>query len=659
MEFQDYASKEAHGLIAQLLAGRSDSSVQHLRTIRDALDAAARALESPPPFDREVQELADRLTEAAADDVRRVQEDARSSVDAVRRDLDDARTELSDLNVRRDRLQDELHAARDERERLETSLAETQAAAEGLRADAQTERERADAADRDLAVTVEAHTELENEYRKVEAECRKLEGECRKAEAAARDEAHARGAVDEQLQDVRGLLDLALAEAARFQAQLEQQTSDSDAVRSAHGAIAQELFALRESHDRLDAACRTADEAVRMEAAARAAVEDALQETRGLLDVALNEAANLRTQIDAGAAETWALRGELDAAGDTRAERDAVEFARVSIAAELDASRARVEALEIARAQHDDHQRQLQAQLDLVLQSEASLRDQAAGHEREKTGVSAEAWALRGDVDRMVSLLDASVRAVDDLAGAATITDLLATLGRRLSAQFSRVALFRVKGNRLEGEHHYGFDQTTDVTKLVIPLSVDSLLTRVVTSGSLERLTEHELAERGGTPFGGAPFSAVALPLALQDETLAVVYAEHADPPGSAAVHESSMGFARLLAAQTIVLLMRHTQELKMLAELRDYAQMLLQEAEHMYSADSEAGKSSADLRKRLKDNLDCARQLYGHRAAMEGPAAAALFEEHIASAIDASGPFAKDLAAIVEQSPVALGRTG
>jgi hypothetical protein len=78
---------------------------------------------------------------------------------------------------------------------------------------------------------------------------------------------------------------------------------------------------------------------------------------------------------------------------------------------------------------------------------------------------------------------------------------------------------------------------------------------------------------------------------------------------------------------------------------------MLLQEAQHMYVADAEAGRSAEDLRKRLKDNLDCACQLYAHRAALEGTAAAGLLDEQIAVAIEADTLFAQDLATILDQA--------
>jgi hypothetical protein len=143
------------------------------------------------------------------------------------------------------------------------------------------------------------------------------------------------------------------------------------------------------------------------------------------------------------------------------------------------------------------------------------------------------------------------------------------------------------------------------------------------------------------------------LPIVLQGTTLGVVYADDSDMPDSArgpAVQESSIGFARLLVGQVVVLLVRHTHELKTLAELTQYATTLLQEAKEMYQADTEAGKSTELVRTRLKDNIDCASQLYAYRAAMEGRTAAALFDEQILAEIEGTTPFARDLAAVVGQ---------
>ena len=169
---------------------------------------------------------------------------------------------------------------------------------------------------------------------------------------------------------------------------------------------------------------------------------------------------------------------------------------------------------------------------------------------------------------------------------------------------------------------------------------MDSLITRAASSGSFEQLMGDELEDSSRAPFGGTPTVALAMPIAFQGETLAVVYADSDQPVSDRgpAGHDASIGFAKLMVRTAGVLLMRLSQELKMLNELRDYAAMLLQEAQEMYSADIEAEKSDDERRSRLKDTIECARQLYAQRAALEGSAAATLFDDRIAAVIETDG---------------------
>jgi hypothetical protein len=78
---------------------------------------------------------------------------------------------------------------------------------------------------------------------------------------------------------------------------------------------------------------------------------------------------------------------------------------------------------------------------------------------------------------------------------------------------------------------------------------------------------------------------------------------------------------------------------------------MLLQEAEEMYSADLESDRSEEERRSRLKDTIECARQLYAQRAALEGAGAATLLDDRIDMKIEAepSTPFGRDLAAVMD----------
>jgi chromosome segregation ATPase len=611
MEFHDYAAQETSALLSRLIASRSEASARQLQALRETLDAAKEALTEPPQVDHDLREVVGRLTHAAAEEVRRVRDDAQVSLAAVRSELD---------------------AERAAHRSVATSLIEAEQSISALRSEVDAERERAAAADRDLTVTLEAHSELESA--------------CRAAEAACQHETQLKAALEEDLKEAREQLDLALGEAAQHRARIEHLTPELARLEG-------ELQEARALHAETEAARQTFESAQRQEADARIAAEADLQATRTLFDAEVANAARLAVELEAQASECVALRVDLANALQDGAERDALRAQRDSMAVERDAviaqlgaSNGRVQALESSQARHEATIRQLEAALQHDRQGDSRSRDQLVIAQQESATLRAEAEALRSDVTRVVSLLDASVYIVDELAKATTVPELLAALVNGLSLEFPRVALFRVKGNCVEGEMQVGFEQTTDVTKFVFPLTLDSLLTRVVGSRTLERLTGAALTADGATPFGGSPAAALALPIVLQGETLAVVYAEHSNP--GLETDNASAGFAKLLVGEAAVLLMRHTHELKTMNELREYAAMLLREAEQMYTADAETGKAADDLRTRLKGNLDCARQLYSHRATLEGPAAAVLLDEQIAVAVQSQTPFAQDLATVV-----------
>ena len=95
MEFRDYAAKETAALFSRLLASQAEASVQHLRSLRDALDAASRGIEDaasgPPGTDEDVQELIRRLNTAAGTAakvaVQKVQKEAQAALEVVQNDL--------------------------------------------------------------------------------------------------------------------------------------------------------------------------------------------------------------------------------------------------------------------------------------------------------------------------------------------------------------------------------------------------------------------------------------------------------------------------------------------------------------------------------------------------------------------------------------------
>jgi chromosome segregation ATPase len=528
--------------------------------------------------------------------------------------------------------QTELAGERERGERLTTSLSEVQAQADILLADlaeaeTQAEQHRTDLAD--------AHAQTETvrrELAEVHAQTEGLRSEL----------GEARG----QLEGLRSELGDARGQIETLRADLHRETERADAVD-------RDLDAAIEAHANVDAARLEAENECKRLASAVATAETELADVRGLLDASVAQAARLGMQLDANAAENGTLAADLSAA---QAELAAARTQREAIAAQLDASRTRIQTLERNQSVHEDRVRQLEQALGAANDTAEALRAEVSarpdGPDQGSLDAIAEASSLRDDLARMGSILESSTQAVEELSEKTTINDLFAALVRHLAGEFSRVALFRVKANRLEGEDQIGFDQTTDITKLVLPLNVDSLITRAASSGSFEQLVGSELDDSSRAPFGGTPTVALAMPISFQGETLAVVYADSDQPLSDRgpAGHEASIGFARLMVRTAGVLLMRLSQELKTLNELRDYAAMLLQEAQEMYMADTEAEKGAEERRSRLKDTIECARQLYAQRAALEGSAAASLFDDRIAAALESDGdsPFGHDLGAIV-----------
>ena len=658
MEFPNYASSEISAVIAGLLEKQSGHALHQLDAMREALEAAARTLAAPSRTDQHVQELVSRLTAAADGEVQRIRAEASAAIDKSRNEL---RAHLAD------------------HEKLGAALARAEAEGALLKSELHTAQERLESADRDLTITVEAHAEVEGRLRKLEAEWARA--------------AQARSAIENDLAQAHATVEHLLADVEQLRKQIERHVAENAAlheqaaqVRTAfeqRDALADEVERTRGHVQALEAALADAQRirehrdrlATDLDAAGRR-IHDLESELGGAQRQAREHGDRLGAQLEVTGRRIEELERELATAHQAREHRDrlAVEVDATSqrihaLERELAAARdvaqeheetivrlettaGRVPTLEASHAQQEDQLQQLTRRLEEALRSEARLQEKLASRPAElPAGEDNDLEVMRAEVDRMVALLDASARAVTEMAATTTANDLLTELLKRLSLQFSRVALFRVKGNRLEGEQQVGFDDAANVTKLAFPLSADSMLVRAINSRTLESVTGSDTAARTGLPFGGSPTAAVAVPIVLQGATVAVVYGDDSDMPDWArgpAVHESSVGFARLLVGQVAVLLMRHTHEMKTLAELRQYATTLLQEAKEMYLADAQAGKPADLLRSRLKDNLECASQLYTYRAAMEGTAAAALLDEQIVAELEESTPFAQDLAKVV-----------
>jgi hypothetical protein len=136
-----------------------------------------------------------------------------------------------------------------------------------------------------------------------------------------------------------------------------------------------------------------------------------------------------------------------------------------------------------------------------------------------------------------------------------------------LGREFSRVALFRARASRLECVKHVGFDFEGDVSKVMIPISLDCLLTRAVASKRTETFVTGSSQEPCVVPFGGTPSCAVALPLISGDASVAVIYADDSDLLEFGAVPaELLVKFADLVWQHAVLVLQRMSAAQKMLA---------------------------------------------------------------------------------------------
>lgn len=463
-----------------------------------------------------------------------------------------------------------------------------------------------------------------------------------KASTAAIEDAvkRARDEAQKASDALRSQFDAAVKEKAAVAAQLKDAQTGVERLRGEAKAAAERVDAVGRQ---LEEARKTAEKAE----ASRADLTAARDEHSNARKVAETDLRKARETVDALRAELATATKGLERAAAERLEADeasaaanshsqAAEAKLTAVTELLTKSASKVKNLEQA---HQDSARKIQA-LEAKLQSAASA-PAAAPAAAPVPGASA-------------PVLDELLATFQALASATTIGEVLTTVVEQMAAQFPRVALFRVKKGHLQGEHQIGFDLKTDIGKLVLPLGMDSLPSRAASSGQIESLTGEALKDNRITPFSGAPSCALAIPIVVAGDTLAVVYADDSGAPKNVrGAADTRARYADAVRHYAVALLMRVTKELKALAELQKYAASLLHEMEQMYDADVESGITGADLQKRLVGNLDFARSIYGSRTAVEGADAATLLDEELSSLIDArkGTPFGRDLAAAAGHS--------
>jgi len=423
--------------------------------------------------------------------------------------------------------------------------------------------------------------------------------------------------------------------------------------------------------------------ALRKEQKEAAASIESLQQSKSTLEARLEEVESARTEaeksLEAEQLANTELAERITAEHDLKVQLEQAlateQSMRAACEEELVALRAKVEhathelsQLHVERdtvlaeqeAVSTEHARalvDLQSRLDAAIAAEARLRKQASAKpapakekDKHKEGEPREDVRQHA-LGYLGQSFDGLVKVAEAMAEAVSMEQVLNAMVESLAAEFSRVALFRVQRNRLEGVREVGFKDHVDLSNIVVPRTIDSLLTRAVKSGRVETLSGTEVADASGTPFGGTPTAVLAMPIVVDGDAYAVVYADDAGETGKTfGSPELRTKFAELLQQYSSPLLGRLASELKALAGMREYATLLVDELEYTYSAQVSSGVTDDSRRENLEQNLECARGLYLERARAEGPRAAKILDEQLAQAVKAhqSAPFGRDLAALM-----------
>jgi hypothetical protein len=340
--------------------------------------------------------------------------------------------------------------------------------------------------------------------------------------------------------------------------------------------------------------------------------------------------------------------------------------------------------LEAARGELAEAREQLEA----ARQQAREERARTAALEAEATGMRASFDASLDELQRQQAMLlgehtrtfaslplDQLLSVFHQLGTATTSADALPALVDGLAREFSRVALFRVHGGRLECTRQAGFPFQSDVSRLAIPLLGNSLLTRCVKTRQLEAFfggAHHDV--RAIIPFGGTPACALAMPIVFQGTVAGIVYADDSNdaecPEGTP---QARAKFGELVYRHAVQVLIglsaaQGLQQSYSQAEwavqptvdevpqaLRELALRLADELEQEYTANAEIGRNRLVCQQRLKEQLERSRRLYAERilqseAPLEGPMAANFLDQHLIATARArrDTSFGRDLESLV-----------
>jgi hypothetical protein len=364
-----------------------------------------------------------------------------------------------------------------------------------------------------------------------------------------------------------------------------------------------------------------AQEVIRSLDAARRAVEAAampIDEHLNVPGIADEEMQRIRERLSANAALT-AVKKQLHDRS-TAVERMTAALERAN--ADLSAARGELEAeRECAQGSPADVAR-------MAAEFEATIDEMRREH---LTAIGEQALTCTA------LPLDALLTVFNTLKRATTAPDVLACIVDGLAREFSRVALFNVQDTRLEGARQRGFNFESDISKVRVPVTPDSLLSRAIASGRLEACFPSGHGDAAvPLPFGGTPSCAMGIPFVIDGATVAVIYADDSDMLEFAtAAPQTRAKFAELLQQHGSLALLGLKAGEKKAGDLRRFAGLLIDQVEYAHAADVKAGRNALERQQTLRHQIEHARRLHAERTSQDA-GAAAVFEEHLASLVDA-----------------------
>jgi chemotaxis protein histidine kinase CheA len=450
------------------------------------------------------------------------------------------------------------------------------------------------------------------------------------------------------------------SQADALRADLRAATTDADKAKA-------DAAKAWEAKQHADAETQKADAEAEKAETARERAEAALRKAeaaREQAETSLRKAEAAREQAETAREKADTARQQADATrkqAELAAQKDAQ--AKTAAESELQKVRSSVEKLRAELTTNERVRRDLELKLDTELTSSKTLRQKVADAEDETERVRADSELAMQALATSAAKkpLDRLLATFEHLTKATTTTEVLTTVGDALAKEFSRVAVFSVSANHLEGMHQVGFDFKRDISKVVIPMTMDSLLTGAVTSGRVQGFFGSELTDSSCAPFGGTPGFVLTLPISVRGETLAVIYADNSEQRDSAVAADRGVKFAELLLWHAVPMLTKLTAELQAVAEVRSYTTSLLNEIECMYDADVAASMHADEIASRLKNNVECARRLYAQRIeAEELSFPTSLIEEQLAAlaATKSGTAFGRELANVDRRAEAVPGRS-